>query len=261
MVLNIKAAQWKHIRVFDASTLLKEHDALLSIVLHLLPGFLTGALFFALQPLVVAAGYPPHLALVFAIPLAMIPVELGILLYLGYRRNGCLSLRGVVLYCERIPISKYLVYVPLVFAASLVLLGIGASLDNALQTSLFGWMPSLDWGLTGGYSRAALIVTYSLAVLCATLGESVVEELYFRGFLLPRIRYSGRWTTLVHSVLFALYHIWQPWRVVSVAFGILPLVFAARRTRNVYLGMIVHVLLNSWDVIIGVAFILALTSR
>jgi membrane protease YdiL (CAAX protease family) len=37
------------------------------------------------------------------------------------------------------------------------------------------------------------------------------------------------------------------------------IVFAARRTRNIYVGMIAHMLLNSYDVIVGVAFILAMT--
>jgi membrane protease YdiL (CAAX protease family) len=47
---------------------------------------------------------------------------------------------------------------------------------------------------------------------------------------------------------------------VSLAVGMLPVVFAVRRTRNIYLGIIVHMLLNSWDVIVGIAFIVAMIS-
>jgi uncharacterized protein len=230
--------------------------------LHLMPSVLTAAVFVALGPLVVAAGYPPHLALILAIPLAMIPVALGLLLYLGYNRNGRFSLRGVVLYRERIPFWQYIVFVPLVFVASFALLAIGGNaLDEPLRTTAFAWMPSLDWGLGGSYTRATLIITYSLAALFVTLGESTVEELYFRGFLLPRMHFAGRWATPLHCLLFALYHIWMPWRLVSLTIGMVPLVFAVRRTRNIYIGMIVHILLNSWDVIVGVSFILAMTSR
>jgi CAAX protease family protein len=113
-------------------------------------------------------------------------------------------------------------------------------------------------GLGGGYSRGALIVTFALAALFVTLLESTVEEIYFRGFLLPRMDHAGRWTVPLHSFLFALYHVWMPWRLVSLAVGMLPLVFAVGRTRNIYVGMIPHMLLNSWDVIVGIAFILAL---
>jgi membrane protease YdiL (CAAX protease family) len=261
MVLDAKQAQANPATAWGTSALLGEHSALLSIVLHLLPGVLTGTIFFSLQPMVVAAGYPPHVALVLAIPLAMIPVALGLLLYLGYKRNSRLSLQGVVLYRTPIPRWKYFVFVPLVLMASLTVLGLGFRLDDILRTTVFGWMPPLDWDPGGGYTRAVLVVSYLLAALFVVLGESVVEELYFRGFLLPRMRYAGRWATPLHCFLFALYHVWQPWRLVSVAIGMSPVVFAVRRTRNIYVGMIVHVLLNSFDVIAGIVFILAMTSR
>ncbi len=252
-------AQVKHTTSWSSAALLGDHRVLLSIVLHLLPGVVTGAVSVALLPAVVAAGYPPHVALVLSVALAMIPVQLGILLYLGYTRNGRLSMQGVVLFREPIQLRQYLVYVPLVFMASLAVIGIGGVVwDNALHMTLFAWMPSFDWNFSGGYSRAILVVSYSLTLVFITIGESAVEELYFRGFLLPRMRYAGRGATILHSFLFALYHVWQPWRLISIAFGMLPIVFAVRRTRNIYVGMIAHMLLNSYDVIVGVAFILAM---
>jgi uncharacterized protein len=259
MYLEMKQAQGLHSSVLDSSALLREHSALLSIVLHLLPGVLTGAVYIALRSPVVLAGYPPHLALVLAIPLTTIPVMLGLLVYLGHKRNGRISFEGVELYRERIQLWKYFVYVPLVFVTSLAVIGIGnAVLDGALRAKVFPWMPSLDWDLGGGYTRAVLIISYSLTAVFVTIGESVVEELYFRGFLLPRMRYAGRWAVPLHTFLFALYHVWQPWRFVSLMIGMLPIVFTTWRTKNIYVGMIVHILLNSFDVIVGVAFILAM---
>lgn len=259
MNLEMKQAFVKHSSVLDSSPLIQEHSALLSIILHLMPGILAGAVYFALRPMIILAGYPPHLALVLAIPLTCIPVQMGILLFLGYRRNGHLSLRGVVLYLERIQLRKYLVYVPLVFLTSFAVIAIGSfTVDTILRTAIFAGMPSLDWDNAGGYTRAVLIISYSLTALFVTIGESIVEELYFRGFLLPRMRYAGRWSVPLHTFLFALYHMWQPWRLVSVAIGMLPIVFAARRTRNIYVGMIAHILINSYDVIVGIAFILAM---
>jgi len=258
MNLEMKQPLAQYSTVLDSSALIQEHSALLSLILHLLPGVLAGAVYFALRSPVVLAGYPPHVALVLAIPLAMIPVALGLLVYLGYKRNGRLSFEGVVLYRERIQLRKYFVYVPLVFAASLAIIGVGSAiLDGVLRATVFPWMPSLDWDNAGGYTRAVLIISYSLTALFVTIGESVVEELYFRGFLLPRMRYTGRWAVPLHTFLFTLYHVWQPWRFVSIMIGMLPIVFTARRTRNIYVGMIVHILLNSFDVILGVAFILA----
>jgi uncharacterized protein len=145
--------------------------------------------------------------------------------------------------------------------AGLTVLAIGGMVvDEPLRAALFGWMPSLDWGLGGSYSRGVLLVTFALAAPFVVLLESTVEEIYFRGFLLPRMGYAGRWAVSLRSLLFALYHVWMPRRIFSLAVGILPLVFGVRRTRNIYVGIIPHMLFNSWDVIVGIAFILAMTS-
>jgi membrane protease YdiL (CAAX protease family) len=36
-----------------------------------------------------------------------------------------------------------------------------------------------------------------------------VEELYFRGYLLPRLSRYRAWAPLLGGLLFALYHVWQ----------------------------------------------------
>jgi hypothetical protein len=58
-------------------------------------------------PLVTAAGLPPIAALLLALLVAQLPVQLGHLLVLGWRRNGRLSLAGVVLYRERLRWWQY----------------------------------------------------------------------------------------------------------------------------------------------------------
>ena len=73
------------------------------MVLHLLPGALI-TLFFALTaPLARGLGLPSLLAILLAIPVVLIPFELGYLLREGKRRNGRLSLEGVVLYRQPVP--------------------------------------------------------------------------------------------------------------------------------------------------------------
>ena len=39
----------------------------------------------------------------------------------------------------------------------------------------------------------------------------MVEEMFFRGYLLPRISRLGAWAPLVNTVLFSLYHLFTPW--------------------------------------------------
>jgi uncharacterized protein len=244
----------------ESNPLLREHGPVMSVALHLLPGLLTGAVYMLLRGPIGAIGYPSLVALNVAILVALVPYVMGFLLYLGYLRNGRLSLHGVLLYREPIGVRRYVTFVALGFAVSLILIAfVGEKfISPAVQATLFGWMPAVDWGLNGGYSKTVMIASYALVAVVTNICEPAVEELYFRGFLLPRMRYSGRWTVAVHSCLYAMFHLWYPWRLVTLALGMTPLVYAVRRTRNIYVGFAIHLLLNSFYLIFGVAYILGM---
>lgn len=223
--------------------LAEQHSIGRSLLLHLLPGFLIGGSYFALLPIIRGLGYPLILALALAILLVLVPFELGYLLYLGKKKNGCFSLDGIVMHRTPIPLRQYLHWIPGLF---LVLGAIFIALrpvDTFLLQTLFAWMPMLESGLTEGCSKGALILTYALVLAFGAFVGPTVEELYFRGYLLPRMGYAGKWAPLLHSFLFALYHIWTPWKFVSRTLGILPLTYAVR-WRNLNLAIVVHMLVD-----------------
>ena len=84
----------------------------------------------------------------------------------------------------------------------------------------------------------------------------LVEELYFRGYLLPRMK--GRFATLFHSFLFAAQHVFTPWMIITRTLALLPLVFGVKK-KNIYIGIIVHILVNLLDLATGIAFIVKMT--
>src|SRR5215831_7804474 len=90
-----------------------QHTLGRSILLHLLPGVFILAAFIALYPLTTTFGLPALCALLLAVVVAAIPSQLGHLLYWGYRRNGRLSLEGVVVFRRRLPLWQYLLSIPL----------------------------------------------------------------------------------------------------------------------------------------------------
>lgn len=67
-----------------------------SVVLHLLPGVLSMIVFVITAPILVSLGYPPAFLLVGLF--VLVPFELVLLYYEGKKRNGTLSLDGIVLY-------------------------------------------------------------------------------------------------------------------------------------------------------------------
>ena len=127
----------------------------------------------------------------------------------------------------------------------------------------FNWIPEnlhLEMGLTNDFSRSKLIQTYALHFVFIVIVAPLIEELYFRGFLLPRMPEKLGWSgPVMHSLLFALYHTWSPWMFLARTLALLPLIYIVRWKKNIYLGIGAHWLINSIDFVIGVIFILSMT--
>lgn len=235
----------------------EQHSPGQSVLLHLLPGFLIGGVYFALLSLLRQWGYPSIMALMCTIVVILMPVELGYLLYEGKKKNGRFSLHGVVLYRAPIPTWQYFLWVPVLFVLLGIIFTLMKPVDALLQQKLFAWVPILESGLQAGYSQGALIATYMMVAIFGTIVGPIVEELYFRGYLLPRMGYAGKWAPLLHSFLFGLYHFWTPWMFLTRTLGMLPLAYAVQR-RNLNLAIIVHILVNAIDVITALSFIIGM---
>lgn len=232
----------------------EQHSIGQSILLHLLPGLLITAGYFVLIGPLGRAGYPSMMALMLPIVFILTPVELGYLLMQGRRVNGRLGLKGMISYTQPISVWQYFAGVLVLFVAAGLVFTLLKPLNLFLEQTVFAAWPSLQSGLEGGFARGPLIATYIMVAVFGVVVGPVVEELYFRGYLLPRMGYAGKWAPLLHSFLFALYHFFTPWMIVTRTLAMLPMVYAVRR-KNITLSMITHVLLNSLDLIAGIAFI------
>ena len=230
----------------------RTHGVAKSIALHLVPGVAIAAFYFLIRGPLERAGYPSILALMVAIPAILVPVELGYLLFRGRRQTGRFTLKGLVSYRRSLPLWEYFVWPLVVFVVAGLVFTLMKPVDLFLQREVFFWVPTLETGLGGGFERGPLLITYTAVAIFGVVIGPVVEELYFRGYLLPRT--PGRLTILWHSLLFAAYHVFTPWMIVTRTIGLLPLIFAARK-KNIWIGVIAHVLVNSIDAITGFAHI------
>jgi uncharacterized protein len=224
------------------------------VMLHLLPGALATAVYVLLADVVAGAGLPPLFALLVAIALVIVPFELAIVLRAG--TQGPLS---AIPYREPMRARDWVVLVPALTVVAVIGFGVLALVETPIRDTLFSWMP--EWflspipvGSVNDHSAMAWTVTLiGYAVLNVLIGP-VVEELYFRGYLLPRMSQLGRWAPLVNVTLFSIYHFWSPWQLLSRIAGVTPFAYAVWWKRNVGLGIAVHVLLNG----IGTASVIAL---
>ena len=236
-------------KLTSANAPLEEYSLARSIALHLLPGAIATAVYVLTVPFFTGLGYPAITALYLPMILAVILVELGYLFYQGQKLKSTRALNGIVNYRQHVPWWMYIVFPLLVLIWGVLVTGLASPIDNLLLNRIFTWLP--DWyalrnllQIKAAYPREAILVTASCALILNGLVGPIVEELYFRGHLLPRLSRFGRWAPLLNVVLFSLYHWWTPWMFFSRVVLLLPMVYVVWWRRNVYIGMIAHCLLN-----------------
>lgn len=228
--------------------------------LHLIPGALITAFYFLTAPAIIRAGYPPLMAILLAILVILIPFELGFLYYQGKKQNGRYSLDGIVLLREHTPIWQFVGLVFVLITWGGLAFGLLSTVDNFFVQSMFTWLPA--WALPANvigdlsqYSKSAIVLTVLAGFLLNGFAGPFVEELYFRGYLLPRIPSSKQWAPLINVLLFSLYHFFSPWQNITRIVALIPFVYIVAWKRDIRIGMWAHCLMNTLGMIPLLAYL------
>jgi len=229
-------------------TQVKQHSVFQTVLFHLLPGALITIVFILVGPWLSQNHLPPLLALLIPILLILIPFELGWIAFQGWRRNKKLSLDGIVLNRAPLPKKDSFILIPLLLIWSILSFTLLKNFDLAIMSNFFAWLP--DWFqismfTPGNYSQSVLTTTFVLFLLLNGFAGPIVEELYFRGYLLPRMEYLKGWAPVVNVLLFSLYHFFSPWQFFTRILAFYPWAFVVRWKNNIYLSMVTHCLLNT----------------
>src|SRR5262245_40469564 len=94
------------------------------------------------------------------------------------------------------------------------------------------------------------------ALVAVALLAPIVEELVFRGLLLPRMRaVFGRGDYVANGALFTAYHVHQPWSMPATLIdGIFAQAYPTKRFQSTWMGLITHTAPS----IVIIGFVLAL---
>jgi membrane protease YdiL (CAAX protease family) len=227
-----------------------------AVALHLLPGTLTMAALLALTPALVRSGWPRGMAYQVAVGFVGIPVMLGVILRYARWTTGRAGLWAAVRYRQRQPLWVYPAVLVPMLAWAFGLFFANGPLRDYLAGHVFAWLPAYllpDWQPPAPPERALLLAALVLQLLVDGLAAPVVEELYFRGFLLPRLAYLGAWAPLVNTALFTVQHWWQPWNWAQIFLIMLPLVYLVWWRRSVWISVVMHCAGNSIGALLALA--------
>jgi membrane protease YdiL (CAAX protease family) len=227
--------------------MVERHSWPRTIGAHLVPGVLVFAFYVLASRSLTPRGLPPSFALFLAMLVVLVPYEVGALLLAARKSAGAGAAEDVVPYRERLPLVQYAVLVPVLLAwAFFCFFGIGPREERFFGGTVSPWPP--EWLVGAGlpvYSRHAWIATLVFGLAVNGLAVPLVEELYFRGYLLPRIPCGKRWSPLVNAALFSLYHFFSPGQNATRILAVAPIAYAVSWKRSISVGIAVHGLLNT----------------
>ena len=225
----------------------------LLIVLHLVPGIIFAVFFFVLSWMLIRRGLTAYLALLITIPACLVPMEIGVMLLWSVRFTGTRSLSEAIRYRRKGTVVEYVVLPLLLFLCwgvlSIALTPIALYLETHLPGRLPAWatQEALINGLVSS-PPAQRSLTLGLAVLLSGFVAPFVEELYFRGFLLPRMEHWGWAAPVINSLLFAAYHFYVPGNVLGIFVAFVPISYVVMVQKNWRIGVVVHSMSNLWGV-------------
>jgi len=205
-----------------------QHSLGKSIALHLFPGVLLLFFYVCGARWGSGLGIPTLLVLYSGMVLIAIPVQLGYMLHQGKIETGRFTLEGIVVYRQPMPWWRYMVIiVPLLLWGVVLVAFVFKPLNSFVFSHAFSWLPKwfyLQPGSPEVYSRTTLLCFWIIYAI-ANLSGALVEELYFRGYLLPRLSRFGFWAPVLNTVLFSLYHFFTPEENLGRILALLPMVW------------------------------------
>ena len=225
----------------------ERHSLATSVALHLAPGALLAIVFLLLAPAVNRAGGSSYLAILLCIPLVLVPFEVGVLLVARTRLGCSLGSFAVLRGSQPLSVPASLLSVAVLYALAMLAAAAVSPLRTAALRAVTGWLP--QWPVIGELPAGISQGTLWLGLALSGVVAPVAEELYFRGYLMPRIPVAGAWAPAANAALFSIYHFYTPWNWVPIFAAFLPLVYYVRLRGRLLPVIVTHCMFNSLGVL------------
>ncbi len=212
---------------------------------HFYPGIIITLVYLFISEYLVEHGFPGLSALLFIELLVLAPIAFLHMGWKGKQLNGSFSLKRVIAFCDKLSLKQYLKWSLLGILGCVLIYGPLYPIGLYLKDTLFSWLPAWYFDPGFGTTDMTLIAkVFLFAIFIDGIVGPVAEELFFRGYLLPRMAYLKKWAPILNGALFGLYHFWQPHNYLAIMGVGIVISYVVWKKKNVYLGIIIHCTLN-----------------
>lgn len=193
---------------------------------------------------------PPFFCFLLISLFVLAPLEIISLLRENKKENGNAGIECALLYHQKLHKGKSLFIVVVLFCiAGIASKFIGAWENSLVMPYVVQYVP--DYFNAQNfinqlelYPKSIIFITTILFLIANSLVLPISEELYFNGYMLPRLQRFKGFAPVIVTVVFSLYHFWSPWENIRRIIGVLPYVYIVWKKENLYIGIMVHCLCN-----------------
>jgi uncharacterized protein len=208
----------------------------------------------------------PSILLFFILALLILfPIQIGIVGLASKKITGRFSLQSAFLRHKPLSWWKVLIIAALLWGFAGLMTVTVAPWETLLFAPLAERLAPLvpayfDWtniAYLEKFPPGLLFLTGLTYLLLNGFIGPISEELFFRGYLTPKISRYGNFAPFIITVLFSLYHFWLPFSNLFRIAAFFPAYYIAWRMKNIYIAIVFHILSN---LVSAVGFIAALAA-
>lgn len=227
---------------------LNQHSICKSVFLHLLPGIIFTVILFFACTYIKDVNIPKAL-IFYSLVIILVPLFIMIIKINERKVSTRKHFYEYIEYQEKIPVWKVWVMGFLTLIWAVLVFVLGKPMNSFFQTYFFSWMGNTfdisDYLMNPqNFHKSILIITWVVGLFSTSLIVPIFEEMYFRGYLLPRIDRFKILAPIIGAILFCLYHFFTPWMLPARIIAILPMIILVWKYKNIQIGIVCHVLLN-----------------
>jgi len=241
----------------------KLHNGKKIIFLHLFPGILNILVIMILFHLSEYIGIFSLNLPYFMVIISIVPFQLGYLLYTSKMTTGTYKIGKIITYQNKSKFIEYIIFIGIIIAWAIFINRFLEPFEIIIRDKFFIFVPDKvafrNINLTK-FSKNELLFTGIFGIITNGILAPIIEELYFRGYLLSKINLSPKWAVVVNAILFSSYHFFSPWFFLSRLLMIIPIYYWTIKRNNIRFSLIAHLTANLYTNIRLLISILAIIS-